>query len=78
MSRKRHRTSEIASTTSRPMSTSEVEEEYGIPVGTLRYWRHCNIGPRSYSVGRSVRYDRADVEEWLGAQKQASARGGVA
>lgn len=78
MSRKLHRPREIASSSSRPMTTSEVEEEYGIPVGTLRYWRHCDIGPRSYSVGRSVRYDRIDVEEWLEAQKRASARGGVA
>lgn len=62
----------------RPLTTREVELKYGIPVGTLRYWRHCNIGPRSYSVGRSVRYDRADVEEWLETQKLASARGGVA
>lgn len=30
---------------SRPLTTREVEQQYGIPVGTLRYWRHCNIGP---------------------------------
>lgn len=63
---------------SRPLTTREVEQQYGIPVGTLRYWRHCNIGPRSYAVGRSVRYDRVDIEEWLEAQKLASTRGGVA
>lgn len=67
-----------ATASSRPLSTREVEQQYGIPVGTLRYWRHCNIGPRSYAMGRSVRYDRADIEEWLKAQKLASARGGVA
>lgn len=78
MSGRSDHTSELASERSRPMTTSEVEKEYGIPVGTLRYWRHCNVGPRSYSVGRSVRYDRADVEEWLEVQKLASARGGVA
>lgn len=26
------------------------------PVATLRYWRHLGEGPRSFKVGRNVRY----------------------
>lgn len=62
----------------RSISTDEVSEATGIPVGTLRYMRHCGTGPRSFALGRSVRYDPADVQEWLEAQKAATSRGGVA
>lgn len=32
---------------------------------TLRYWRHCGTGPRSFKVGRRVMYRRQDVEQFL-------------
>ena len=41
-----------------------------IPEGTLRYWRHLGCGPRSFKVGRTVRYWRSDVYQWL--EEQAS------
>ncbi len=49
----------------------------GVPVGTLRFWRATNQGPRSYVVGRRLWYDIDDLQAWLEAQKAASARGGV-
>jgi len=39
-----------------------------IPEGTLRYWRHLGAGPRSFKVGRHVRYWRADLVLWLSEQ----------
>ena len=39
-----------------------------IPEGTLRYWRHLGAGPRSFKVGRHVRYWRADLVLWLAEQ----------
>jgi excisionase family DNA binding protein len=39
-----------------------------IPEGTLRYWRHLGSGPRSFKVGRHVRYWRADLILWLTEQ----------
>lgn len=62
----------------KPLSTDEVAEATGIPAGTLRYMRHCNTGPRSYTLGRSVRYDPQDVQQWIEAQKAATSRGGAA
>lgn len=50
----------------------------GVPVGTLRFWRATNQGPRSYVIGRRVWYDLADIESWVDAQKAQSARGGAA
>ena len=39
-----------------------------VPEGTLRYWRHLGCGPRSFKVGRHVRYWRADLVLWLSEQ----------
>jgi Helix-turn-helix domain len=38
------------------------------PLGTMRWWRHCGTGPRSFLVGRNVRYWRTDLILWLAEQ----------
>ena len=40
----------------------------GIPVNTLYQWRYLGNGPRSYKVGRWVRYDPDEVRKWLSEQ----------
>ena len=47
------------------LSITEVADLVRVPVATLRYWRHLGTGPRSFKVGRSVRYWRTDVLHWL-------------
>jgi predicted DNA-binding transcriptional regulator AlpA len=39
-----------------------------MPEGTLRYWRHLGSGPRSFKIGRHVRYWKADLVLWLTEQ----------
>lgn len=39
-----------------------------VPENTLRYWRVTGAGPRSFKVGRHVRYWKADVVLWLSDQ----------
>lgn len=39
-----------------------------VPEGTLRYWRYLGCGPRSFKVGRHVRYWKADLVLWLAEQ----------
>ena len=69
----------MTTTFPRPLTTEELAEQLGVPTGTLRYWRHAGIGPRSYTLGgRSVRYDPADVQHWLDEHKAATSRGGAA
>ena len=46
----------------------EVADVVRVPVATLRYWRHLGSGPRSFRVGRSVRYWRTEVLHWLERQ----------
>jgi predicted DNA-binding transcriptional regulator AlpA len=61
------------------LHTKQVEQEYGINAGTLRYWRSTNQGPASFSLGQGGRvvYRRSEVERWIAAQERATRRGGV-
>ena len=47
------------------LTMKEVADVVRVPVATLRYWRHLGSGPRSFRVGRSVRYWRTEVLHWL-------------
>ena len=54
------------------LTTAEVPELTGIPVGTLRYWRHRSRGegPKSFCLGRRVTYKRSDIDAWIAANYQ--------
>lgn len=43
----------------------------GVPVGTLYQWRTRHQGPPGYRVGRHLRYDPAEVRQWLTRQGAA-------
>jgi DNA-binding transcriptional MerR regulator len=60
------------------MTTKDIENEYGIPEGTLRYYRSTGVGPASFRLGGRVRYRREDVLAWIAEQERATRRGGVA
>lgn len=61
------------------LTIGEVAEIVRVPEATLRYWRHLGTGPRSFRIGRSVRYWKAEVEAWLEDQSNdhRSSRGDV-
>ena len=50
------------------LTMQEVADVVRVPVATLRYWRHLGSGPRSFRIGRSVRYWRREVFAWLAEQ----------
>ena len=50
------------------LTLPEVADLVRVPVATLRYWRHLGSGPRSFRIGRTVRYWRSDVFQWLESQ----------
>lgn len=58
------------------LTTAELADLLGIPVGTLRYYRSCGIGPASFRLAGRVRYRRSDALAWVAAQEQATRRGG--
>ena len=59
------------------LSIQEVADLVRVPVATLRYWRHLGAGPRSFRIGRSVRYWRMEVFAWLDEQAKIDRRGVV-
>jgi excisionase family DNA binding protein len=55
----------IPSTGDRLWTVDDTSRFLGVPVGTLYQWRTRGQGPRAYRVGRHLRYDPADVRQWL-------------
>jgi predicted DNA-binding transcriptional regulator AlpA len=49
----------------------EVAELTGLPVNTLRFWRHQGTGPKSVKLGRRVVYRECDVVAWIEEQFDA-------
>lgn len=60
------------------MTTAEVGVEFGIPAGTLRYYRASGMGPASFRLAGRVRYRRSEVLAWIDEQERSTRRGGVA
>ena len=58
------------------LNIAEVCELTGVPVATLRYWRHTGTGPRSFRIGKRIAYKREDVETWLAKQYATTSVGG--
>ncbi len=56
---------------------AELARYLRVPDATLRYWRHRGTGPRSFRIGRHVRYHRADVDNWLRDQRDPGDPGGA-
>lgn len=51
------------------ITLDEVAEILGVPLNTVRYWRHTNsTGIRFERVGRRVKARRSDVEAWVEAK----------
>jgi predicted DNA-binding transcriptional regulator AlpA len=59
------------------LDTQAVAAKTGIPIGTLRFWRHSGRGPASFALGRKIVYRRAEVERWIAEQEASTIRGGA-
>lgn len=56
----------------------EISERTGVPVATLRYYRHRGEGPPTFRLGRRVVGYVDEVDSWVLEQRQKSINGGVA
>ena len=54
-------------------SVRQVAAFFDVPVGTIYSWRNRGSGPPSYKVVGLLRYDRAEVLEWLQSQHDKAA-----
>jgi hypothetical protein len=59
------------------LNTAQVSAQTGVPIGTLRYWRHAGQGPASFCLGRRVVYRKGEVERWITEQEATTRRGGA-
>ncbi len=59
----------MAEAPTRYMTPVDLAEVLQIPVTTLANWRSAKKGPRFFRFGGLVRYDPADVAEWLEDQR---------
>src|SRR5215831_5875513 len=62
---------EIGSVRARQLiSTKELSKRWDIPESTLRYWRCAGMGPPYVKLGGRIKYDLADVERYVRANKR--------
>lgn len=52
------------------LSTKEVSAILGMPESTLRYWRCAGIGLPYVKLGGRIKYDEADVQAYVKANKR--------
>jgi Helix-turn-helix domain len=52
------------------VSTKDLSRMWDMPESTLRYWRCAGIGPPYVKLGGRIKYDLADVEDYVRANKR--------
>ncbi len=52
------------------MSTVAAAKLLGLSASTLSKWRMNGTGPKYIKVGTRVLYERADITDWLAANKR--------
>jgi predicted DNA-binding transcriptional regulator AlpA len=55
----------------------DVSEMTGLPIATLRFYRHVGKGPKSFRLGQRVAYKLEDVEQWIEEQYVADPHTGT-
>jgi len=56
------------------LTSQQVADYLKVPVATLHNWRWQGSkmrGPVGFKVGRHVRYQRSDVDDWVMSQRAA-------
>lgn len=47
------------------LTPAQLSWRLAVPTATLAFWRATNQGPSFLKIGRHVRYDAQDVDNWL-------------
>lgn len=47
------------------LNERQLAEKLRVSVGTLRYWRTMDKGPKFHKIGQLVRYSPSAVNDWL-------------
>jgi predicted DNA-binding transcriptional regulator AlpA len=60
------------------LRTVEVSKQTGVPVATLRWWRHRDEGPPSFKLGpKTVVYPADQLVLWIASRQAATTKGDV-
>lgn len=59
----------------RYLKMAEVALLLDVDIETTRKWRKTNVGPPSFVLGGSIRYDEDDLKAWVQARKAATLAG---
>jgi predicted DNA-binding transcriptional regulator AlpA len=49
------------------LTETEVAKQLRVSLAALRKWRVLNRGPLFLKIGSLVRYQQADIDQWLGS-----------
>lgn len=60
------------------LSSADLAQLLNVSLETVRFWRKQGRGPRAVKVGRTVRYQRCDVDLWLVQNTEPASAGQVA
>jgi predicted DNA-binding transcriptional regulator AlpA len=55
----------------------EVSHKTDLSHGTLYWYRHMDVGPPCYKIGKSILYPIAEFEQWWDARAAATLRGSI-
>ncbi len=55
----------------RLLTTAEVAEYLAVPISTIHRWRYVGTGPPAIRVGRHLRFDPDDLDNWIAEQKNS-------
>ena len=47
------------------LSAQELAEFLDVPIATIYAWRYHRQGPPGFRVGKHLRYQRSDVQQWI-------------
>ena len=51
------------------LGIDELSDLLGVPKATIYRWRTTGYGPQGFRVARFVKWDPAEVEQWVAEQK---------
>jgi len=52
------------------LSAQDLANFLDVPIATIYSWRYRREGPPGFRVGRYLRYQRSDVEQWIADRLQ--------
>ncbi|MBT1002633.1 helix-turn-helix domain-containing protein [Paenarthrobacter sp. DKR-5] len=61
-------------TPERHLTPQDLADRLGVPLQTVRLWRHKGVDPQAMKLGRHVRYRLSDVLAWEQAKVEAGSK----